>query len=91
MPKFKDSLDIDANTRLVQKIILGNLYNSYQKGVREVDLGDLKEKAKFELLYFADAIYALREKSLIYTPSRGVFAITKDGIEEYNSIKSDGN
>jgi hypothetical protein len=53
-------------------------------------LGVLKENAKSELLYFADAISILRNELLIYTPSYGVFGITNAGIDEHNLRKSNG-
>jgi hypothetical protein len=83
-----DSLNININTRKSQGIILNTLYNARQQGSREVDLGVLKENAKTELLYFADAISILREESLIYTPSCGVFGITTSGMEEFTLRKS---
>jgi hypothetical protein len=67
------------------------LYDAYKKDKsREVDLAVLKENSKSELLYFADAISILRDESLIYTPSYGVFGITNSGIDEFNLRKSYG-
>ena len=86
-----DSLNIDVHTRKAQGIILDTLYNARQQGSREVDLGILKENAKSELLYFADAVSILREESLIYAPSSGVFGITTSGVEEFTLRKSTGN
>ncbi|MGD9533858.1 MAG: hypothetical protein AB7V56_08830 [Candidatus Nitrosocosmicus sp.] len=85
-----DSLNIDINTSKAQGIILTTLNNAHQQGSREVDLGVLKENAKTELPYFADAISILREEFLIYSPSYGVFGITTLGREEYDLRKSYG-
>jgi len=84
----KDSHYVDLCSAKAQGIILNTLYNARQQGCREVDLGALKENAKTELPYFADAISILREEFLIYSPSYGVFGITTSGREEYDLRKS---
>ncbi len=90
MLEKKNSLNIDVNTCKAQGIILNTLYDAYKDKSREVDLAVLKENSKSELLYFADAISILRDESLIYTPSYGVFGITNSGIDEFNLRKSYG-
>lgn len=90
MLEKKNSLNIDFNTCKAQGIILNTLYDAYKDKSREVDLAVLKENSKLELLYFADAISILRDESLIYTPSYGVFGITNSGIDEFNLRKSYG-
>lgn len=90
MLESRDSLNIDVNTYKAQGIILNTLHKAHQEKSREVDLGVLKENAKSELLYFADAISILRNELLIYTPSYGVFGITNAGIDEHNLRKSNG-
>jgi hypothetical protein len=90
MLEKKNSLNIDFNTCKAQGIILNTLYDAYKDKSREVDLAVLKENSKSELLYFADAISILRDESLIYTPSYGVFGITNSGIDEFNLRKSYG-
>ena len=90
MLEKKNSLNIDFNTCKAQGIILNTLYDAYKDKSREVDLAVLKENSKSELLYFADAISILRDESLIYTPSYGVFGITTSGIDEFNLRKSYG-
>lgn len=83
-----DSLNIDISTRKAQEIILNTLYNARSQGSLEVDLDILLNNAKTELRYFADAISILREESLIYSPSYGVFGITSSGIGEYKLRES---
>jgi len=78
-----DSLNIDVSTRKAQGIILNTLYNARHQGSLEVDVGKLLNNAKTELPYFADAISILREESLIYSPSCGVFGITSSGLGEH--------
>jgi hypothetical protein len=90
MLEKKNSLNIDLNTCKAQGIILNTLYDAYKDKSREVDLAVLKENSKSELLYFADAISILRDESLIYTPSYGIFGITNSGIDEFNLRKSYG-
>lgn len=92
MLENKQFLGIDASTHKTQGIILDTLYTVYKKDKScEVDLGVLKENAKSEMLYFADAISILRGELLIYTPSYGVFGITDAGIDEFNLRKSTHN